>query len=100
MRNGKLLATIVNEKSYVKYNPEISFKVDQKITLISNVSPLPIFSPSMLFSTLYAYQHINSNSNLFPLEYMDEGTVLFSTHISTILVYKLQEMLVRHNSSL
>ena len=52
MRNAKLLATIVNEKSYSKYNPEISFKTDQKITLISNVSPSQKVKKKFSFSVI------------------------------------------------
>ncbi|XP_071918920.1 replication protein A 70 kDa DNA-binding subunit D-like [Coffea arabica] len=39
MRNTKLIAEIIDAKSYIKYNPVLSLKTDQKTTLICNVIP-------------------------------------------------------------
>ncbi|XP_071925869.1 replication protein A 70 kDa DNA-binding subunit B isoform X3 [Coffea arabica] len=39
MRNAKLIAEIIDAKSYIKYNPALCFKPDQKTTLICNVIP-------------------------------------------------------------
>ncbi|XP_071912262.1 uncharacterized protein [Coffea arabica] len=39
MRNTKLIAEIIDAKSYIKYNPVLCLKTDQKTTLICNVIP-------------------------------------------------------------
>ncbi|XP_071910175.1 replication protein A 70 kDa DNA-binding subunit B-like isoform X2 [Coffea arabica] len=39
MRNTKSIAEIIDAKSYIKYNPALSLKGDQKTTLICNVTP-------------------------------------------------------------
>ncbi|XP_071916183.1 replication protein A 70 kDa DNA-binding subunit B-like [Coffea arabica] len=39
MRNTKSIAGIIDAKSYIKYNPVLSLKRDQKTTLICNVTP-------------------------------------------------------------
>ncbi|XP_071913971.1 replication protein A 70 kDa DNA-binding subunit B-like isoform X3 [Coffea arabica] len=39
MRNAESIAEIVDAKSYIKYNPALSLKRDQKTTLICNVTP-------------------------------------------------------------
>nr|XP_027071747.1 replication protein A 70 kDa DNA-binding subunit B-like [Coffea arabica] len=38
MRNAKSIAEIIDAKSYIKYNPVLSLKRDQKTTLICNVT--------------------------------------------------------------
>ncbi|XP_071932877.1 replication protein A 70 kDa DNA-binding subunit B-like [Coffea arabica] len=38
MRNAKSIAEIIDAKSYIKYNPALSLKRDQKTTLICNVT--------------------------------------------------------------
>nr|XP_027117791.1 replication protein A 70 kDa DNA-binding subunit B-like [Coffea arabica] len=37
-RNAKCLADIVAKRTYSRYNPDLSFQADQKITDISNIS--------------------------------------------------------------
>nr|XP_027120642.1 replication protein A 70 kDa DNA-binding subunit B-like [Coffea arabica] len=55
MRNTNLLAAIIDEKSYIKYNPNMSVKADQKITLISNVRPS---QKNIWVKARFSFQHI------------------------------------------
>ncbi|XP_071933262.1 replication protein A 70 kDa DNA-binding subunit B-like [Coffea arabica] len=55
IRNTKLLAAIIDEKSYIKYNPQISAKPDQKTILISNVRPS---QKNIWVKARFSFQHI------------------------------------------
>ena len=39
LRNSKTIADLLDKRDYMKYNPTISLRVDQKATLICNVNP-------------------------------------------------------------
>ncbi|XP_027076801.1 replication protein A 70 kDa DNA-binding subunit D-like [Coffea arabica] len=39
LRNSKMIADVLDKRDYMKYNPAISLRVDQKATLICNVNP-------------------------------------------------------------
>ena len=49
LRNSQIIADVLVKRDYMKYNPTISLRTDQKATLICNVSPsqkvLKQFSP-------------------------------------------------------
>ncbi|XP_027060683.2 replication protein A 70 kDa DNA-binding subunit D-like [Coffea arabica] len=55
MRNSKELTLILEQKTYTRYNPEISLKPDQKTTLICNVNPS---HKSTWVKAQFTFQHI------------------------------------------
>ncbi|XP_071940335.1 replication protein A 70 kDa DNA-binding subunit B-like isoform X2 [Coffea arabica] len=55
MRNTKLIASLIETKSYIKYNPQLFLKADQKTTLNCNVS---LSQKTTLVKAKISFEHI------------------------------------------
>mgnify|MGYP004709743731 CR=1 FL=1 len=96
MRNTKLIAQLIETKAYIKYNPELFLKADQKTTLICNVSlSQKVLRLSCYLSTFLKIPHAYLAFDLIPRYLLDctgQGKYLFWRHFPEILVYELWKM--------